>query len=210
MDYRLAWTMQEAIHADVVNGADERILLVEHPPVITMGRRPDSHVNLLASEEYLAKLGVQLVHSDRGGDITFHGPGQIVAYPIIRLADHALSVGGFVRTLENAAISALREFNVKARRIQGAVGVWTGDEEHPAKICAIGVRIRRGVTLHGLALNVNTDLSYFNLIIPCGLQGKAVTSLAQLLGGAAPTMERAKATLVAALHRAFAPIGSIH
>jgi lipoyl(octanoyl) transferase len=210
MDYRQAWTLQEAIHAEVVAGADERLLLVEHPPVITMGRRPDSHVNLLASEDYLANLGVQLVHSDRGGDITFHGPGQIVAYPIVRLADHALSVGGFVRALENAAISALREFDVKAHRIQGAVGVWTGDDDHPAKICAIGVRIRRGVTLHGVALNVSTDLSFFNLIIPCGLQGKAVTSLSQLLGPAAPTMERVKSTLVAALQKAFGQVKALH
>src|SRR4051794_2594976 len=112
MPYRQAWARQEQVHADVVAGANERILLVEHPPVITCGRRPSVTKNLLASPQQLEKLGLEFVESDRGGDITFHGPGQLVAYPIIRLIDHHLSVGGYVRVLEQAVISALGEVGI--------------------------------------------------------------------------------------------------
>src|SRR5688500_8579993 len=190
MPYRDAWAAQEAAHADVLDGGAERILLVEHPPVITFGRRPGVERNLIASDAQLATLGVEVVQSDRGGDITFHGPGQIVAYPIVRLNDHTLSVGGYVRALERAAIDTCRAFGVEARREDGAVGVWVDDPivGTPAKICAIGVRIRRGVSLHGLALNVTTDLSYFDLIVPCGLTGRSVTSLERLLGADAPSI----------------------
>jgi lipoyl(octanoyl) transferase len=204
LDYRQAWQVQETVHAQVADGAEERLLIVEHPPVITLGRRGMTPGNLLAGEESLSKLGVQLVHSDRGGDITFHGPGQIVVYPIVRLNDHALSVGGYVRALENSIITALAELNVTARRIPGEVGVWTDDHGQTAKIAAIGVRIRRGVSLHGLALNVETDLSYFNLIVPCGLVGKPVTSLRKLLGAATPPLPRVKGILIDALQQTLA------
>src|SRR5688500_2187615 len=127
MPYRDAWAAQEAAHAEVLDGAEERILLVEHPPVVTFGRRPGVERNLIASDAQLATLGVEVVQSDRGGDITFHGPGQVVAYPIIRLNDHALSVGGYVRALERAAIDTCRNFGVTARREEGAVGVWVVD-----------------------------------------------------------------------------------
>jgi len=198
--YRQAWELQEKIHAQVAAGANERLLLLEHPPVITIGRRPDGAANLLTSEEALARLGVEFVHSDRGGDITFHGPGQLVAYPIIRLNDHKLSVGGYVRLLQEAVISALAEFGIKAHREDGAVGVWTADG---AKICAIGVRIRRGISLHGLALNISTDLNFFNLIVPCGLAGKSVTSLKKILGDAAPAMDKVKHVLTGAMQNAL-------
>ncbi len=195
MPYRDAWRIQEEIHAEVVAGGPERILLVEHPPVITLGRREGVIRNLLVSEEYLEQLGVELVQSDRGGDITFHGPGQVVAYPIIRLNDHALSVGGYVRTLEEAVIAALAEINIPARREPGAVGIWVDPPAGPAaKICAIGVRIRRGVSLHGLALNVTTDLNYFNLIDPCGL-GKPVTTVQTLLGESTPDVRQIRSLL---------------
>src|SRR5215218_7686897 len=134
MNYRDAWTRQEAAHAEVLGGGGERILFVEHPPVITFGRRDDGRgtsPNLIASADQLAKLGVELVQSDRGGDITFHGPGQLVAYPIVRLNDHRLSVGGYVRALENAVIDTLAAFGVAGRREDGAVGIWAGD----AKVC---------------------------------------------------------------------------
>jgi lipoate-protein ligase B len=196
MPYRDAWRGQEQIHEAVLSGAaDERILLVEHPPVITLGRRPGVVRNLVAPPERLAELGVELVQSDRGGDITFHGPGQIVAYPIVRLNDHGLSVGGYVHTLEHAVIDTLTDFGVAARRDEGAVGVWADDGTGTgalAKVCAVGVRIRRGVSLHGLALNVTTDLSYFDLIVPCGLAGRPVTSVRKLLGDAAPTIEQVR------------------
>jgi lipoate-protein ligase B len=194
--YRPAWELQERAHAEVLEGGEERLLLVEHPPVITFGRRPGIERNMLASEAQLARLGVELVQSDRGGDITFHGPGQLVVYPIIRLADHKLSVSGYVHRLETAVISTLKEWNIDAHADPKAVGVWTDVNGLPAKLCAIGVRIRKGVSMHGLALNVTTDLNYFNLIIPCGLTGRSVTSLAQLLGDRAPSMSQAKHLVV--------------
>jgi lipoate-protein ligase B len=200
--YREVWREQERVHEEVVAGGPERLLLVEHPPVITFGRRAGVDRHLLASDEQLARLGVEVVQSDRGGDITFHGPGQVVAYPIVRLNDHALSVGGYVRMLERAAIAALGELGIAARRDECAVGVWADDGSGTgtlAKVCAIGVRIRRGVSLHGLALNVSTDLDYFNLIVPCGLHCRAVTSVQKLLGDAAPDIETVKRVLAAQL-----------
>ena len=204
MDYRQAWAVQEAIHAEVAEGGPERLLLVEHPDVITFGRRGPVAEHLLASKQSLEQLGVQVVESARGGDVTYHGPGQLVVYPIIRLNDHSLSVGGYVRLLENSVIAALAELGVKAERRDGAVGIWTVDNGKPAKICAIGVRIRRGVSLHGLALNVRTDLSRFNLIVPCGLHGANVTSLQKLLGDKAPSMPEVKNAVVRALRDSLA------
>ena len=211
MPYREAWVRQEQVHADVVDGAEEQLLLVEHPPVVTLGRRAGVDRNLLATPEALAAAGVDLVQSDRGGDITFHGPGQIVAYPIVRLNDHRLSVGGFVRTLESAVIAALGDLGITARREEGAVGVWTDDPTAgpggtaaAAKVCAIGVRIRRGTSLHGVALNVTTDLNWFSLIVPCGLTGRAVTSVSRLLGLNAPGIDVVRQALSNRLVAAFA------
>jgi lipoyl(octanoyl) transferase len=200
--YRDAWALQEQRHADVVAGGEERLLLVEHPPVITLGRRAGQMRNVTTAVGLLQQAGVGLVESDRGGDVTFHGPGQLVAYPIIRLNDHKLSVGEYVRMLEQIVIGTLADLGVTAQKDACAVGVWTGDGGKLAKICAIGVRIRRGVTMHGLALNVTTDLSYFNLIIPCGLTGRAVTSLQRLLGERTPAMEVVKSALVGRMRRA--------
>lgn len=193
MRYAQAWALQEKRHGEVLAGAQECLILVEHPPVITFGRRAEieGRKHLVASEEYLKQLGVELVQSDRGGDITFHGPGQIVAYPIVRLNDHALSVGGYVRKLEQIIIDTLHALGVEARRIDKCVGVWVGDE----KVCALGVRIRRGVSLHGIALNVETDLNYFDLIVPCGLAGKRATSLRKILGDQCPSMEKVRQAL---------------
>jgi lipoyl(octanoyl) transferase len=206
MGYRDAWALQERVHAEVVQGGEERVLLVEHPPVITFGRRPGVERNVVAPQALLDARGVETVPSDRGGDVTFHGPGQLVAYPIVRLIDHRLSVGGYVHALERAVIDALAPFDVPARKDDCAVGVWTEDPPGSgalAKVCAIGVRVRRGVTLHGLALNVTTDLSYFDLIIPCGLVGRPVTSLQKLLGSRAPGMADVKQALVRALPEAL-------
>jgi lipoate-protein ligase B len=199
LPYRDAWAVQERAHEEVLTGGEERIFLVEHPPVITYGRRPGVDRNLVASPESLAALGVEIVQSDRGGDITFHGPGQLVAYPILRLADHGFSVGKYVHTLEAAAIATLAELGIPATADPSAVGVWVDRAGTPAKICAIGVRIRRGVSLHGIALNVNTDLSYFNLIVPCGLPGRPVTSLRQLLEDRVPEMAEIKRLVAARL-----------
>ena len=206
MPYRDAWARQERVHADVVAGGEERLLLVEHPPVITCGRRPNTGKNLLASHEQLQKLGVAFVESDRGGDITFHGPGQLVAYPIIRLIDHQLSVGGYVRRLEQTVIGTLAALGIPARKDECAVGVWVDDGSTLAKICALGVRVRRGVTMHGIALNVTTDLGYFDLIVPCGLTCRPVTSIRRIRGDASPTMDKVKQVLTRSLLDAFSPV----
>ena len=196
MPYREAWRLQEEAHEQVVAGGPERIFLVEHPPVITLGRRPEVIRNLVATPQTLEGRGVELVPSDRGGDITFHGPGQVVAYPIVRLNDHGLSVGGYVARLERAATAALAEFGITGQKDNCAVGVWVDDGSGTlAKICAVGVRIRRGVSLHGLALNVTTDLSYFDLIVPCGLAGRPVTSVEKLLGETAASIGQVREAL---------------
>lgn len=210
MPYREAWDVQERIHESVINGGDETILLVEHPPVVTLGRREESIRNLVTSQEELQRQGVEFVHSDRGGDITFHGPGQIVAYPIVRLAAHGFSVGGYVHRLEAIVIAMLKEIGIEGKTDPKAVGVWVpirpspylspgvpgeGNGGDDAKICAIGVRIRRGVSLHGLALNVEGDVGGFSHIVPCGLSGRAVTSVQKILGKDAPPMAMVKEIL---------------
>lgn len=203
MGYRDAWAVQERAHAKVMAGGEERLFLVEHPPVITFGRRPGVGKHLLAAEQQLNEMGVEVVQSDRGGDITFHGPGQLVAYPIVRLADHQLSVSGYVHRLEAVVIDTLRTWGIAAHVDPQAVGVWVADGGEDRKICAIGVRIKRGVSLHGLALNVTTDLRYFELIVPCGLADRGVTSLARLTGERVPAMAAVKEALVEQFHKAF-------
>lgn len=195
--YREAWRKQEQAHEEVFHGGEEILLLVEHPPVITFGRRSEleGQKNLLAAKPMLDELGVEIVQSDRGGDVTFHGPGQLVVYPIIRLADHGLSVGGYVRMLQEIVIEVLGQIGIESHRDE-AIGVWVGQGKKSEKICAIGVRVRRGVTLHGLALNVTTDLRYFNLIVPCGIADRGVTSIQKILGDRTPPMQRMKEIMV--------------
>jgi lipoyl(octanoyl) transferase len=207
LPYRDAWAVQERVHAEVVAGGEEQVLLVEHPPVITTGRRHDVTRHVLATPERLAELGVEFVESDRGGDVTFHGPGQVVAYPIVRLIDHGLSVGGYVRRVEETVIAALRELGVAAQKDTCAIGVWAPDPAHSgqlAKVTALGVRIRRGVSMHGVAVNVETDLRYFELIVPCGLTCRPVTSIRKLLGEAGPDVAMVKRVLAEHVVRAFA------
>lgn len=206
LEYRDAWARQERAHEEVLNGGEEQLLLVEHPPVITFGRRAEiaGQKNLITPREMLSMLGVQIVQSDRGGDVTFHGPGQIVAYPIVRLNDHGLSVGGFVRRLEETVIATLHDFDVAAQKDACAIGIWVSDEKGElAKICALGVRIKRGVSLHGIALNVTTDLSFFKLIVPCGLTGRRVTSMKQIMGEKTPAIEVVKKRLAERMVEAF-------
>lgn len=155
----------------------DTLLLLEHPHVFTLGRNARRE-NLLISEERLAQLGVQLFETDRGGDITYHGPGQLVGYPIFDLTQHRRDIAWFMRALEEVFIGVGRDFGIKAARLAGAPGVWVGDE----KLVAMGVHISRWVTSHGFAFNVNADLRYFDYIVPCGLRDKGVTSLEKLLG----------------------------
>jgi lipoyl(octanoyl) transferase len=157
----------------------DQLLLLEHPPVITLGvkvRNDRSHV--IATPQRLAELGVELHETGRGGDVTYHGPGQVVGYPIIDLKPDRCDVHAYVRDLEEVMIRAARTFGIEAGRVAGLTGIWVGAE----KLAAIGVRISRWVTSHGFAFNVNTDLSHFNLIVPCGITDRGVTSLQKLLG----------------------------
>jgi lipoyl(octanoyl) transferase len=164
------------------------LLLLEHIPVITLGRNAKVR-NILASPQLLAQRGVEVSECDRGGDVTFHGPGQLVGYPIFDLRGFpahdgkrkTLGVIEYVRRLEEVLIRSCADFRIPAKRISGLTGVWT-DQGPEAKIAALGVHISRSVTSHGVALNVNTDLSYFNLIIPCGIEAKPVTSMERELG----------------------------
>jgi lipoyl(octanoyl) transferase len=153
------------------------LLLVEHPPVLTLGVRGDggkSHI--LASPEALTALGIEVFETGRGGDITYHGPGQIVGYPIVNLKPDRCDVHRYVRDLEEVLIRVAADYGIAARRIEGLTGVWVGDE----KLAAIGVRISRWITSHGFALNHTTNLSNFDLIVPCGIADRGVTSLAKL------------------------------
>lgn len=207
MDYAAALERQRAEHSAVVEGRERRVpmrlLLVEHdPPVITVSRRPDAGRHVIASDERLAELGVQRIETDRGGDVTWHGPGQLVAYPILDLHRLDLRIHGYMRFLEQAVIDTLEGWGVRGLRDEAATGVWVGSGTPQRKICAMGVRVSRWATLHGLALNVAPDLAQFGLIVPCGLVGRPVTSLAAELGAAAPSMPQAKSALSGTLVRA--------
>jgi len=205
--YGPAWELQDEL-AEQRRGRriGDRLLLVEHFPVYTIGRGGDE-ANLLATPARLREIGAEFVRTDRGGDITFHGPGQLVAYPIVELRD-PLDLRRYVRSLEEAIIATAAAFDVPAHRLDGLTGVWV---EGNRKLAAIGVRVRRGVTTHGLALNVNTDLRWFDEMIPCGIADKEVTTLARELGRPVE-MGEVEARLADALARLFglvlAPVGS--
>ena len=174
MSYNSAWDIQKNYHQKVLTGKEQdTLILVEHEPVYTLGKNAnDNHLLQSASEE------IEVYRIERGGDITFHGPGQIVVYPILDLNRYVKSVSWYMRTLEKIIIDTLSDFKIKAELKDGLTGVWVGDE----KIGAQGVRISRWVTMHGLALNVNTDLKYFDGIIPCGIFDYGVTSMEKLTG----------------------------
>lgn len=179
---------QRLVAARKKDAAPDVLLLCEHPPTITLGRNGDLR-NLRMSREGLAQLGVEFHHANRGGDITYHGPGQIVGYPILKLDEIRRDVGWYVRQLEEAMISATAAFGIAAFRVAGRTGVWTrragtfsGTAPVEEKLGAIGVHLSRWVTAHGFAYNVSTDLSYFDLIVPCGITGCRTTSLEDLLG----------------------------
>lgn len=175
MAYGEAYALQRDL-ADKRKRGDipDQFLIVEHPHVITMGRNGHGE-NVLASEEVLARAGISFFHTDRGGDVTYHGPGQIVGYPIVDLREWKRDVVAYVRGIEQVIIDTLAAFGIEGGRVEGATGVWVGG----AKVCAIGVHISRWVTSHGFALNVDTDLRYFQYIVPCGLT-KPVTSMRKL------------------------------
>lgn len=221
--YAEAYALQLEHHAEVLAARDSgspvpgRLLFVEHDPVITVTKRPDAPGHVLAGPETLASAGVAIEATDRGGDVTYHGPGQIVCYPILDLRAVGLRLHDHMRLMERAVIETLAGFGLQAQRDEGATGVWIPPGQggpHPvdAKICAMGVRVRRWITLHGLALNVEPDLSHFGLIVPCGLHGRPVTSIKEQLGGVAPPIGRVRASLgerlVALLGESIAAAGA--
>jgi lipoyl(octanoyl) transferase len=182
MGYAEAWELQKRVVAARKAGAIEDVLLLcEHPHVITQGRS-GKRENLLASEHVLKQKGVEFHATDRGGDITYHGPGQIVGYPILNLGAIRRDVVWYVRMLEEAMIRATAHFGITAERVAGKTGIWVGDTGGEAKLAAIGVHISRWVTSHGFAYNVSTDLRFFDLIVPCGIADRKATSLEKLLG----------------------------
>lgn len=161
----------------------DTFLLLEHPPVITLGvKTRGGTANIVATPEALAAQGVEVFETGRGGDITYHGPGQLVGYPILDLRPDRCDVHRYVRDIEEALIIALREFGIEGRRVDGRTGVWVGAEGREEKIAAIGVRISRWITSHGFALNVSTNLKHFRLIVPCGITDRGVTSIDRFLG----------------------------
>ncbi|MGH7550306.1 MAG: lipoyl(octanoyl) transferase LipB [Gemmatimonadota bacterium] len=176
--YRDAWTLQrELVARRAAAEIPDTLLLLSHPPVVTLGKG-GTIAHLLGSRAELAGRGVEFVETDRGGDITFHGPGQIVGYAIVDLAPRGRDLHRFLRDLEEVLILALAGFGIAAGRAEGLTGAWVGD----AKVAAMGIRVSRWITHHGFALNVDTDLSYFDLIVPCGIADRRVTSMAKLLG----------------------------
>ena len=198
--YEAAWQWQRHLQEAVRDGDQpHQLVLLQHPPVYTLGRRGrDEH--MLVSEAFLAEQGAHVLHVDRGGDITFHGPGQLVAYPIIDLKRlwGNVDVVRYVRSLERAVIEALRTYGIESGCLPGRPGVWVGTD----KIAAIGVRVSRGVTMHGFALNVSTDLRYFDYIIPCGIPDGGVTSMERLLG-TAPSFDEVTARVIESLASFF-------
>ena len=178
VDYRKALPLQEKLLNLRRSGAiSDVLLLLQHPSVLTIGRSGVDQ-NIIVSTETLIKEGIPVFHTNRGGDVTYHGPGQIVGYPILHLIKNGLTVHQYVWNLEEIVIRTLADFGIGGQRISGLRGVWVGEE----KICSLGVRVSSRVTMHGFALNVNTDLKYFTYIVPCGILGRSVTSISKLLG----------------------------
>lgn len=193
MEYLEALAFQHQTVARVASGeAPETLILLEHPPTYTLGLCGDLR-HLLVSEQEISRLGAALHRVERGGDITFHGPGQLVGYPVLDLKRRPGGVSCYLRNLEKTLIGTLERFGIEAGHERGFTGVWVGR----AKIAAIGVRVNAaGITRHGFALNVNTDLSWFERIVPCGLSGRGVTSIERLLGRAPPLQDVARQVAV--------------
>lgn len=201
IDYKECWDYQEVLFADAVGrkiairkGEDldppqNHLLFLEHPPVFTLGKSGDE-ANLLRTPEELAAKGYSYYRINRGGDITYHGPGQLVGYPIFDLEQFFTDIHRYLRTLEEAIVLLLAEYRIEGGRIDGLTGVWIDPEgSHPRKICAMGVKCSRWVTMHGFALNVNSRLEDFQMIVPCGIDDKDVTSMQRELGQAVDMTE---------------------
>ena len=182
-DYKETWNLQKQLQSKRISGEiEDHLLLVEHPPVFTLGKN--------ASKEHIINDldGVSVIQTDRGGKITFHGPGQLVGYPILDLKYYKRSITWYMRELEQLVIDVLGEYDINASRKKGLTGIWVENK----KIAALGVRISRWVTMHGFSLNINPDLSYYEYIIPCGIKEYGVTSMAKIMDSEVPTMTEIK------------------
>lgn len=225
IDYQAAWDYQEellqknilakaaarAVEAGSPGGVDllvpetvNHLLLLEHPPVYTLGKSGHEE-NILISQDKMQQQGIQYFRTNRGGDITFHGPGQLVGYPVLDLEKFYTDIGRYLRNLEEVIIRTLAVWGLRGDRSPGETGVWLDPQVKgkERKICAMGVRCSRWITMHGFAFNVNTDLSYFDNIIPCGIQNKQVTSLQKELGGQPVSMDRVKEEIKKAFEEVF-------
>lgn len=181
IEYGAAWEYQKEIFDAVIkDNHPNTFILCEHPHVYTLGKSGDIN-NILVNSTFLSNIGASFFKTDRGGDITYHGYGQIVGYPIINLEHYSLSLKDYIELVEQCVITVLKEYGIDGYRLKGATGVWVNNNGRENKICAIGVKASRYVTMHGFALNVNTDLKYFDYINPCGFIDKGVTSMKQLL-----------------------------
>ncbi len=179
--YNKVWELQRSIFQNVIKAkANDTLILCEHPPVFTLGRVTEV-ANILFTDEVLAKIGAEKFEIERGGDVTFHGPGQLVGYPLLNLSHFKEDLGWYLRSLEEVIIKTLASYNIIGFRIAGRTGVWVGDSNNERKICAIGVKASHWCTMHGFAFNINTDLTYFDHIIPCGISDKGVVNLSELL-----------------------------
>jgi lipoate-protein ligase B len=193
--------LQRALRLRRIDGSlpHDILLLVEHDPVYTLGRGTQA-TSLPLSRALLAARGATVIEIERGGDVTWHGPGQLVGYPILHLSEHREDLHWYLRTLEDALIRSLATLGIAADRVAGKTGVWTGDR----KIASLGIHVKQWVTLHGFALNVTPDLSWFEAIVPCGLHGVTMTSVARELGGASPTLsDDVRAIVVDSMATAF-------
>ncbi|MDP4200093.1 MAG: lipoyl(octanoyl) transferase LipB [Bacteroidota bacterium] len=204
MPYQEAWDFQREIFQSVVHGeTEDTLILCEHPHVYTFGRGAEL-ANFLLTDEKLTALGAERFEIERGGDVTYHGPGQLVGYPILNLAHFKEDLGWYLRALEDVIIEVLKAYNISGFRVAGRTGVWVGGPANEEKICAIGVHASRWCTMHGFAFNVNTDLSYFAHIVPCGIRDRGVTSLAKVLGSHQPMDE-----IILATERAFETVFNV-
>jgi lipoate-protein ligase B len=198
VDYVLAYDLQKKILLERIDDkCPDHLILLQHNPVITIGRSGDNK-NILASKTLLESFGITVHEIERGGDVTYHGPGQLTGYPIIDLRSYQKDVHWYLRQLEEVIIRFLSDYNIAGKRVSGYTGVWVGDE----KIAAIGVAVKRWVTYHGFALNVNPDLSHFKLINPCGITDKEVTSIVKILGHDV-SMEEVEDKVVSAFAEVF-------
>ena len=185
-DYNETWKLQKKLQSKRILGEiEDHLLLVEHPPVFTLGKNASKQHIINNSDD------VSIIQTDRGGNITFHGPGQLVGYPILDLNHYKRSITWYMRELEQLVIDVLDEYDIKASRKKGLTGTWVKDK----KIAALGVRISKWVTMHGFSLNINPDLNFYKHIIPCGIKEYGVTSMAKIMGNEAPSMDEIKAKM---------------